>query len=469
MFSEVDAAAAAFAGEHKLPGLVAGVVDQGRLVHVVTLGLADREAGRRVGKDTAFRIASMTKNMTALAILSLRDAGKLILDAPLSEYVPQFAAVRPVTADSKPVTVRDLLCHVAGFVTDDPWADRVLGMTPMGLNEVIATGALFGRAPGLAFEYSNLGYALLGRVLTNVSGEPYQDYRRRLFLGPLGMARTGFDALAAARDDYAFGYRLDGEAWSRERIEPDGEVGAMGGLATTAPDYARWVAFLLSAWPARDDPEAGPVRRASIREMGLYHAPPVPADGPEARPSAYGYGLLNTADRQLGRVLHHSGGLPGYGSHVLMLPERGWGVFAFANRTYAPVSRLTLSLAQILHEALPKPRTVALSPALRRAADAVVMAYGSGRIEDVADACAVNLLLDAPPALRNAELAALKQRLGEGAVETIEPSHALAGRLTLACARGRLRAAIILSPDRGAGIQKLVFTAEDAVTHNANA
>ena len=86
----------------------------------------------------------------------------------------------------------------------------------------------------------------LGRVLTNVSGEPYQAYMRRTFLEPLGMAHTTFDAPAAAsRGDYAFGYRLDGETWSRERIEPDGEVGAMGDLATTVPDYARYVSFLL--------------------------------------------------------------------------------------------------------------------------------------------------------------------------------------------------------------------------------
>lgn len=461
MFVEIDAASAAFAEEHKLPGLVAGIVDQGRLAHVTALGLADREAGQPVGRDTAFRIASMTKNMTALAILSLRDAGKVALDAPLAEYVPQFAAAKPATADSKPVTLRDLLCHVAGFVTDDPWGDRVLGMTPAGLDELIATGTLFARAPGLAFEYSNLGYALLGRVLTNVSGEPYQDYMRRLFLAPLGMARTTFDAIAASGGDYAFGYRLDGEAWSRERLEPDGEVGAMGGLVTTAPDYARWVTFLLSAWPARDDPEAGPVRRASVREMALYHAPPFQPDAqpdrPEPRPTAYGYGLMNTEDPRLGRLLHHPGGLPGYGSHVLMLPHRGWGVFAFANRTYAPMSKLTPKLAQILHEAAPKPPAVAPSPALQRAVDAVVTAYASGRIEDAVDACASNLSLDTPPPLRNAELIDLKKRLGEGTVVTIEPTHALAGRFTLACARGRLKVAVTLSPERQPGIQKLLF------------
>jgi D-alanyl-D-alanine-carboxypeptidase/D-alanyl-D-alanine-endopeptidase len=462
MFAEIDAASAAFAEEHKLPGLVAGIVDQGRLVHVTALGLADREAGRSVGRDTAFRIASMTKNMTALAILSLRDAGKVVLDAPLAEYVPQFAAVRPATADSKPVTVRDLLCHVAGFVTDDPWGDRVLGMTPAGLDELIATGTLFARAPGLAFEYSNLGYALLGRVLTNVSGEPYQDYVRRLFLAPLGMARTTFDAIAAARGDYAFGYRLDGEAWSRERLEPDGEVGAMGGLVTTAPDYARWVAFLLSAWPARDDPESGPMRRASVREMALYHAPPFQPDGPEPRPTAYGYGLMNTEDPRLGRVLHHPGGLPGYGSHVLMLPDRGWGVFAFANRTYAPMSKLTPKLAQVLHEGMPGCPAIAPSAALRRAIDAVAAAYASGRIEDIAEACAPNLRLDMPPPLRDAELADLKKRLGEGTVETIEPTHAQAGRFSLVCAHGRLKVTVTLSPERQPRIQKLVFDVEDA-------
>src|SRR3954471_7162167 len=129
MFMDLDNTSAAFAGEHKLPGLVAGIVDQGHLVHGTAFGVADREGGRAVGRNTAFRIASMTKNMTALAILALRDAGKVVLDEPLAQYVPQFAAVRPATADSMPVPLRHLLCHVAGFVTDDPWADRVLGMT----------------------------------------------------------------------------------------------------------------------------------------------------------------------------------------------------------------------------------------------------------------------------------------------------------------------------------------------------
>ena len=460
-FAAVDAAVAAFAQEQQIPGLAAGIVQGGRLVHATTVGLADIEGSRPVAAGTAFRIASMTKNMTALAILALRDQGRLALDAPLSTYVPQFAAVAPATSDSPPVSLRHLLTHVAGFVTDDPWGDRVLGMTPAKLDALIARGKLFARPPGLAFEYSNLGYALIGRAITNVSGMPYQTYIRRTILEPLGMRRTTFDAIEASRGDYAWGYRLDDGAWSRERIEPDGEVGAMGGLATTAPDYARYIAFLLSAWPPRDDPESGPVRRLSVREMGMWHAPPH-ADDPNrpSPPGAYGYGLNNAADAELGRRLHHAGGLPGYGSHVLMIPDKGVGVFAFGNRTYAPMSRLTLQLATILHPSLPKPK-VATSPYLERAVEAVMAAYVAGDIAAARHAFAVNFLLDMPARPRNAELASLKLRLGEGRLEKIEPVHVLGGCFTLACERGRLKATIILSPDAEPGIQKLTFTVEE--------
>jgi CubicO group peptidase (beta-lactamase class C family) len=464
-FAAVDAACLAFAQQENIPGLAAGIVREGALAHMTTVGLADIEASRKVAAATAFRIASMTKNMTALAVLSLRDQGRLSLDAPLAEYVPQFAAVRPPTRDSRPVSLRDLLSHMAGFVTDDPWADRVLGMTPVELDEMIAKGQLFARPNGLAFEYSNLGYALIGRALTNASGEPYQKFIRRTILEPLGMDRTTFDPSEAMTGDYAFGYRLDEGQWSRERIEPDGEVGAMGGLVTTVPDYARYVAFLLSAWPARDDEEAGPVRRSSIRELGQWHAPPFmiePIDGRPPVATAYGYGLMNSADPKHGRRLHHSGGLPGYGSHVLMLPDRGWGVFAFGNRTYAQMSRLTVRLADMLHDADPKRPSLSPSPALKRAVEAFVAAYAEGRIEVAEPSLAVNFLLDTPARFRNKELAALKERLGAGHLESVAPTHDLAGRFTLACAKGRLVGTITLSPDAAPGIQKLVLVAEGA-------
>src|SRR6185437_5338761 len=127
------------------------------------------------------------------------------------------------------------------------------------------------------------------------------------------------------------------------------------GLITTASDYARWVAFLLDAWPPRDDAETGPVRRATRRELALSHAMPGPARtrtaGGEsvAVAAAYGYGLVSYADPRLGRCLAHSGGLPGFGSNMFFSPDAGVGLFAFANVTYAGPEATNVEAADVLH------------------------------------------------------------------------------------------------------------------------
>src|SRR5687767_11681045 len=107
-----------------VPGLVYGIVQDGRLVHLGTQGIQDTESKRAVTADTLFRVASMTKAFTALTILKLRDEGKLRLDAPASDYVPELRDWTYPTEDSPRIRIRDLLNHRAGFVTDDPWGDR---------------------------------------------------------------------------------------------------------------------------------------------------------------------------------------------------------------------------------------------------------------------------------------------------------------------------------------------------------
>jgi hypothetical protein len=114
----------------------------------------------------------------------------------------------------------------------------------------------------------------------------------------------------------------------------------------------------------------------------------------------------------------------------------------------------------MLHAASPPLPVAPPSRALARAIDTIVSAYSSGRIEGGDRPFAVNFLLDTPAPLRDAELASLRQRLGEGRLERIEPIHTLAGRFVLACARGRLRGTVTLSPEADSGIQKLVLVAE---------
>ena len=120
----IDAFFQDFAREAHVPGMVWGIVRDGRLVHVGTLGEQDLETHRPVDADSLFRIASMSKAFTALAILKLRDEGRLQLDALAETYVPEMRRWRYPTSDSPRIRVRDLLSHVGGFVTDDPWGDR---------------------------------------------------------------------------------------------------------------------------------------------------------------------------------------------------------------------------------------------------------------------------------------------------------------------------------------------------------
>lgn len=455
-----------FARKHHAPGLMFGLVADGALRWSKAIGFADIEGRRLVTPETRFRIASMTKNVTALAILQLRDAGKVVLDAPAATYVPELARVALPTADSEAVSVRDLLNHSAGFVTDDPWGDRNLGISPADFTQMLKDGALFARPPRIAFEYSNLGYAILGRIITHVTGARYQDYIGETLLRPLGMHATTFDFRAAPAAQRATGYRWAHERWSPEPAEADGEFGAMGGLLTSAEDYARYVAFLLSAWPPRDDAESGPVRRATVRELGVAHGFPLPATTRESNgktiaiASAYGYGMVSSLDPVLGRTLHHRGGLPGYGSHVLISPDTGIGLFTFANVTYAEVDQTNIDAALALHQAgLWKPRTAAVSPALTAAVDFALRAYASGQLDEHSPLLAVNLLPDEPAADRNAKLAALKARLGDGNLTRIEPQHDLAGRFVVTCAEGTLTGTVTLTPGPRPRIQTLEFEA----------
>jgi D-alanyl-D-alanine-carboxypeptidase/D-alanyl-D-alanine-endopeptidase len=465
-YADFDALWARFADAVHTPGLAAGVVREGRLDHLFTMGVADVARGRAVTADTGFRIASMTKNVTALTILMLRDEGRISLEAPIGDYVPELAGVPLPTADSPPVRVRDLLSHTEGFVSDDPWADRMMRITPDAFSALLKGGRIFAQAPGVAMEYSNLGYGILGRAISNLTGQPYQRFITERLLAPLGMSATTFDPFAVPDDQRARGYHWRDDAWGEEPPEPDGEIGAMGGLVTSAADYARYVAFLLDAWPARDDAETGPVRRATRRELSLSHAMPGPANLRKvngeslAIASAYGYGMVSAHDPQLGRVLTHSGGLPGFGSNVLFSPEAGVGVFCFANLTYAGPQATNFEAATLLQAAgLWAPRPVAVSPALQAAVDAVVQAYAAGRLDGAVGEFAHNLLPDGPLPARNAALAMLKAQFGEGRLDRIEARHALAGRAHLACANGAVTCDISLSPGPEPKIQSLSFDA----------
>jgi CubicO group peptidase (beta-lactamase class C family) len=216
-------------------------------------------------RDTVFRIASCTKSFTCTMLLILRDRGQLNLDAPITDFVPAFRALSPAAAPVTP-TVRMLMTMSAGFVTDNPWGDRMEELTRAELNEFVAAGVSYIATPGTGFEYSNLGYALLGEVIAEVTGLSYVDAVSTEILTPLGFTSTRFDRDPSPDIKTALGYRLANGAWAEQPITGPGMFSAMGGLFSTATDIVRWSLWLARALGPEDSSD-GPLSSASRREL----------------------------------------------------------------------------------------------------------------------------------------------------------------------------------------------------------
>ncbi len=452
-----------FMSDNHVPGVVYGVVADGRLVRVRSYGVQDTTAKTPVDADSVFRIASMSKQLVALAALKLRDEGKLELDAAAERYVPELAGLKYPTSDSPKIRVRDLLSHAGGFVTDDPWGDRHLAEPPDEFSRFVAAGVPMSRAPGTAYEYSNFGYALVGRVVTNRARVNYSKYVTDSLFAPLGMRATVYDIARVPRARLALGYRWEENEWRTEPMLGPGEYGAMGGVATSASDYAKYVAWVLAAWPARDGREDGILSRASVREISRPQnfATTIPSadSGGCARSVAYGFGIVTFHDCVLGVHFGHSGGLPGFGSNVLFLPDRGIGIFAFANRTYAPaaIAVRTAAMQLVRSEKFPV-RAAPVSPAVRAMAAAALRIYEAGDVSGEAAALAENLLLDRSATLRNGELAELRRKIG--ACLSKQPpvaDHALSATVIFDCERGTLKVTLLLAPTTKPSLQRLEF------------
>ena len=464
-FSEIRAILAAYRTASPVPGMAFAVVRDGKLVMSSTAG-TQTPGGPPVTLDTRFRIASMSKAFTALAILHLRDAGKLRLDDLAEQHIPEMRGWKYPTSDSPRIRIRDLLAHVGGMVTDDPWGDRQQVLSEAQFTAMIAQGVPWSRAGGMAHEYSNYGYALLGRIITNASSEPYQAYIGRTILKPLGMTATTYDIAQVPRDKFALGYRWEDEKWVAEPEMRDGAFGAMGGMITTANDYAKWVGFLLSAWPPRDGAEAGPVKRATVREMvqGLNFVRTGPRRAaPEGDKcivaTAYGMGLRITSDCDLGAALEHGGGYPGYGSYVVLAPERGIAAFAFTNKTYtAPAVPVWQSLWSLARAGAAEPRATPLNPLLTQMHDAARAAYAAGDLTPLDGRLAMNFLMDRDTAHWRTEFVRIKGVVGDcPTAEPLAPTGNLSTSFRWNCSKGKLDGQILLAPTNPPTIQALRF------------
>jgi CubicO group peptidase (beta-lactamase class C family) len=407
----VDDLFAAEFEQGRSPGLVYAVVRDGEVLHARGLGTTMPDEEVPPTTESVLRIASMTKSFTATAVLLLRDRGLLRLDDPVADHVAEAPAG---------LTVRHLLTMSGGLLTDDPWGDRNETQTPEEFAELLAAGITVGGPPGVTFEYSNLGYAFLGRVIDAVLPADVGGFRGFVLdqvAGPLGMTATTYDVRGVGPELVA-GYHDHGDGW---RLQPEvlpGTFSAMGGLHSCVTDLARWVGGFTDAFRRPEVPH--PLSAASRREMQQQHrftgvsgglALDVPAGGAALSASAvgYGFGLFVEHHSDHGHVVHHPGGYPGYGSHMRWHPETGLGVVALANGTYsAPVETARNALRALVSGERP----AATSPVVTSALVDAVTAWIASRQPYVDGLFSFNVALDVPEPVRLAQLAAAHDLVG---------------------------------------------------------
>jgi len=449
-----------------VPGLVYGVVIDQELVHVKSFGIRDLDSKASVTPDTLFRIASMTKSFTALAILKLRDAGELSLDDRAAKFVPELAGMRYPTRDTAPLSIRQLLTHSAGFPEDNPWGDRQLAIPDAQMSRWIDQGIPFSTPPDTGYEYSNYGFALLGRIVAKASGQSYEQYLNKEILQPLVLSASTLEPSKAPSDRIALGYgRRDGKYFMIPSLA-HGSFGAMGGLVTSARDLARYVAFHLSAEPARDEPENGPVRRSSVREMqrawrssGFSAVRTNPTTELRASSTSYGYGLGVARDCRFPRIVTHGGGLPGFGSYMMWLPEYGVGMFAMTNLTYtAPSAPMREAFDVMAQTGGLKPRSLPVAAVLKSTREKLISLWDQWSDSTMDDLAADNLYLDQPRASIQASVQALKSKFTSCKPDgEVLPENWLRGEFYLRCTEGRVGVVFTLAPTNPPKIQALRF------------
>lgn len=470
-YPEIRRALQEYREEQNIPGLAFGIIVDDELAYADAFGLRHVETNAPVTRDTVFRIASMSKSFVAMAILKLRDEKKLRLDDPVSTYIPEWESLTYPTRDSGVLTLRHLLTMSAGFPEDNPWGDRQMAIAGSTFSEWLRGGIPFSNAPNMTYEYSNYGFSILGRVITRVSGIAFQKYIAESILEPLGMKATTWDKTRVPPEQLAHGYRFEDDVFKPEPILPDGSFAAMAGLFTTIPDFARYMSFLLDAYPPRDDPEHGPVSRATAREMqelARYDelVPYLSSEGAIWHAvHGYGFGLAVWHDQLYGHGVAHGGGLPGYGSYYYLLPDHGVGIAAFTNKTYARIGRVFPRLLEIVaRTGALQPRKIFPAPVLLELRAAVQRWIENGDDAALSARAADNFLLDHDLPHRRAQLHEIRAELGAFLrVGEFEALNALRGKWSIECERGALDILLTLAPTMPPTIQmvNLVARAKD--------
>jgi CubicO group peptidase (beta-lactamase class C family) len=317
----------------RIPSISAAAVGNGEVVWQEALGLASVDPEEPATSDTQYRVGSITKTFTALAVMQLRDAGELSLDDRLEQHLPE--------AHHGALTLRRMLAHMSGLQREMPgyvWETLEFPDRAGLVSGLVDAERVL--APGARWHYSNLAFALLGEVVARRSGFEYEDYVRERLLKPLELDRTSFDPAAPTASAYFVEPYTD-------RVRPEqnaikGAFAAAGSLWSTTGDLARWGMALIEG-------AEGVLRRETVEEMRAFQSM---ADLEEWK---LGWGLGLMLLREGDRIfVGHSGAMPGFLAGLAVSPKERSGAVVLVNSgAGVKIEELTRKLAVAAADAYP--------------------------------------------------------------------------------------------------------------------
>ena len=352
-----EAVTEALIGQHVRPdepGVAVLVRKDGKTVFARGYGVRDLRSRDRTGPDTSFRLASVTKQFTATAVMLLVRDGKLRYEDKLTDVFPAFPAY------GRTITIRELLTHTSGLPDYEKLMEAAeKGRAPIWTaerqihdDEVLALlrGETKGRfEPGTSWAYSNSGYVLLGLVVARASGKPFPDFVRDRIFRPLQMTHTlAYEAGKSEVPQRAFGHTKEGAAFREADQSPTSATLGDGGVYSSIEDLAKWDEALRTnelLSPAWMKPATTPV---TLLDGSRPRWPPGERGDDNLEPGqpvAYGFGWLLDPWRGHARMWHH-GGTTGFKSVIERFTDDGVTVVVLANRDDLDVRELALQIAK---------------------------------------------------------------------------------------------------------------------------
>jgi len=326
IIARIDSLAKDYMALKKAPALSIAVVRGRDTLVMKGYGLAGREANRAAAASTIYRIGSITKQFTAAGIMREVEQGKILLDDPITKYLPD------VPTHGQRITVRNLLTHTSGVhnYTDKPewvkrWGEE---MTPRQIVAFVDTDTL-DFAPGTKYSYSNTGYVLLGMILEKVTGQPYATYLQRQFFTPLGLTQTSYCPDRTKDPRFADGYAASSGTVKPAEYLNITQPFSAGALCSTVRDLVKWHRALVDG------------RVVGARSYSLMTTADTLNSGAKIN---YGFGLV---PGQLSgkRMIGHSGGINGFTTYGMYMPDERLNVIVLSNSDGGP-GPLALNVAR---------------------------------------------------------------------------------------------------------------------------